>query len=549
VPDRRRASEAADLVFFGASVVSRGRPLAGVDALAVSNGRIHALGRSADLRDLVDTRTEVVQMRDRSLMPGFQDAHVHPVAGGLGLLQCDLSEETTTDGYLRLIDDYARRSPNLDWITGSGWSMDVFPGGRPTRELLDRVVTDRPAYFRNRDSHGSWANSRALSLAGIDAHTPDPTGGRIERDPDGAPTGLLHESASELVAAQIPEPTDDAILDALEVGQRHLHSLGITAWQDAIVGNYLGMPNPLRTYVRAAENGILTARVVGALWWQPDKGDEQIADLVDLRERCAVGRFKPTTVKIMLDGIVETRTASMLAPYCGHEHEPSATSFVDPQALKVYVTLLDRAGFQVHIHAVGDRAVREALDAIDEARRVNGPNDNRHQIAHLDVVHPDDQPRFAALGVVANIQPLWATHEPQMDQFKLPLLGPERSQWSFPFGALEHHRTPLAAGSDWMVSSADPLAGIHVAVHRTRADLTDPPFLPEQRLDLATALEAYTAGSAWANHLDHATGTLEVGKRADLVALDCDLHADPLQPIADSHVIATYVDGQAVHRS
>ena len=539
----------ASLVFLGASVVTRGLPDPGADAVAVRDGEIIAVGRGDQIAELIGTRTEVVRLSGQSLLPGFQDAHNHPVSAGLDLLHCDLRGRDSVDGYLTAVHEYAAAHPDRDWVFGGGWSMDVFPGGLPHREMLDKVVSERPVYLLNRDGHGALANSRALELAGLDERSTDPPDGRIERDAGGRPTGLLHEGATDLVSRLLPAITEDQLLDGLLLGQRHLHALGITAWQDAIVGNYLGSPNPLPAYVRAAQRGQLTARVVGALWWQRERGAEQVDELVAIRDASGHGRFSPTTVKVMLDGIVETRTASMLAPYCGHDSEPAPGSFIEPEALKHYVCLLDAAGFQVHFHAVGDRAVREALDAIEAARDANGSNDNRHQIAHLDVVHPDDVGRFAALGAIANIQPLWATHEPQTDDYKLPLLGPQRSVWSFPFGALEAAGATIAAGSDWAVSSADPLQGIHVAVNRQRADLDVKPFFAEQRISLHSAITAYTAGSAFANHLEKSTGTIEPGKAADLVVLDGDVFADPATAIAGHRVAATYVAGSPVYQT
>jgi hypothetical protein len=255
-------------------------------------------------------------------------------------------------------------------------------------------------------------------------------------------------------------------------------------------------------------------------------------------------------VKIMQDGVAENFTAGMIDPYfdgCGCRTAGSGLSYVDPAALREYATELDAHGFQLHFHAIGDRAVRESLDAVAAARGANGPNDHRHHLAHLQVVHPDDVPRFAALGVTANMQPLWATHEPQMDELTIPFLGPERASWQYPWADLRASGARLAAGSDWSVSSANPLEGIHVAVNRSEPGLTGPAFLPDQRLDLATALHAYTMGSAYVNHLDRETGSIEVGKLADLAVLDRDPFTGPVEEIAATRVLQTFVEGERVH--
>ncbi|OLE22170.1 MAG: hypothetical protein AUG49_20050 [Catenulispora sp. 13_1_20CM_3_70_7] len=399
-----------------------------------------------------------------------------------------------------------------------------------------------------------------MELAGITAGTPDPVDGRIERDEHGRPTGMLQEGAVGLVGRLLPEITGADLERALLRAQYKLHSLGITAWQDALVGSAFGMPDIYDVYRNAAASGALTARVRGALWWDRERGAEQIEELLGRRRHGRIGRFDPGTVKIMQDGIIESRTAALIDPYLNPHTGAAACgcgagggagdldrglSFVDPALLPGYVTALDRHGFQVHFHALGDRAVREALDAVEAARSANGDSAHRHHLAHLQVVHPDDVPRFKRLGATANIQPLWAAHEPQMDELAIPILGPERATWQYPFGELLRSGVTLAAGSDWPVSSPDPLAGIHVAVNRAHPGSGGEPFLPGQRLTLAEALTAYTAGSAWANHLDD-TGALKVGDRADLAVLDRDPFAGAAGQIHETRVVATFVDGVQV---
>jgi predicted amidohydrolase YtcJ len=330
--------------------------------------------------------------------------------------------------------------------------------------------------------------------------------------------------------------------------QAYLHSLGITGWQDAILGDYANLSDATPSYVELAREGRLTARVVGALWWQRDRGAEQIPELVERREALQHPRFTAGSVKIMQDGVAENFTAGMLEPYfdgCGCRTGNAGLSFVDPIALREHVTQLDAAGFQVHVHAIGDRAVREALDAFEAARAANGQNDLRHHIAHLQVIHPDDVRRFAALGVTANLQALWAVYEPQMVDLTIPFLGPERTGWQYPFGDLARSGAALAAGSDWPVSSPDPLAGVHVAVNRRAPDAPYGAFLPEQALDLATALAAYTSGGARVNHADDC-GRIAVGSLADLAVLDRDPFAGPSEEIASTRVRATYVEGERV---
>jgi len=535
----------ADLVLTGGRVQTHDAARRITQALAVRAGRFVAIGTSREIGDLIGPRSRVIELAGRMVLPGFQDAHVHPLTGGLARLRCELHERRGLETYLEIVRAYAESHPDEPWIRGDGWHMADFPGGTPRREDLDRVVPDRPVYLRNRDVHGAWVNTLALELAGIGMETPDPPSGRIERDAAGLPSGTLHEGAMQLVERLLPLDTPEERERALLLAQAELHALGITAWQDA-----WATPEVLDTYQSLAERGTLTARVVAAQWWDRDRGAEQISEIEERRGRVRVGRLRATSVKIMQDGVLENFTAAVLEPYLDVAGRPTSNrglSFVDPVALKGYVTRLDAAGFQVHFHAIGERAVREALDAIEAARQANGPTDGRHLIAHLQVIHPADLPRFRALGVVANAQPMWAFLGDQMTRLTIPFLGPERSGWQYPFRSLRRTGARLCMGSDWSVSSANPLLEIEVAVRRVSPfSRDDPPFLPDEALDLPAALEAFTIGSAFANHLDAETGSLEVGKAADLVVLDRDLFAPDAGPIGEARVLLTLVEGVPV---
>ena len=542
----------ADLAFVNGAVYTVDATRRRASAIAVSAGRIVSVGSDDDVRELVGGGTEVLDLRGRMLLPGFQDAHVHPPSSGFEMLHCNLSEAYAVEDYERIVAEYASSHPDDGWVVGGGWSMDVFPGGNPPKEVLDAVVRDRPVYLTSRDGHSAWANSRAFEIAGLTRETPDPVDGWIVRDEAGEPAGTVHEGAFLLIERHVPDPTLSDWVEGLRVAQRHLHSLGITAWQDAHVG---GSYPTFDAYAQLAASGELTARVVGALWWDRHRGIEQVNDLLEARERGRIGRFAATTVKIMQDGVVENHTAAVLEPYLDADGRPTrnrGTSFVEAEDLKAGVTRLDAEGFQVHIHAIGERAVREALDAFDSAHAANGPSDHRHHIAHIQVVHPDDIPRFRELDVVANAQPLWAVNEGQMLHLTIPFLGAERSKWQYPFASLVRSGAMLAMGSDWSVSSANPLWEMHVAVNRTAPSAyeygggTGEPFLPDERIDLATALAGFTINSAFVNHLDDLTGSIEVGKRADLAVLDRDVFAHPVDEIADASVVLTFVEGERV---
>ena len=565
------AGRAGSLLFTGGAVYTpdaTGRRLvpaggaeaskSGGAAVAVRGGRVVAVGAHGDrdVRDAAGPGCEVVDLNGRALLPGFQDAHAHPAFAGLTMVRCNLIGAQSLDEALARIARYIAGHPDAEWIAGSGWRMEWFASGTPSRQLLDQHTGGRPAFLVNRDVHGAWANTRALELAGIGPGTPDPPDGRIEREPDGGPQGTLHEGAATLVGRHVPAASLEEKVQGLLLAQEHLHARGITAWQDAIVGDYLGNPDPLPAYLAAAQAGKLTARVRGALWWDRHRGGDQFEELLARREEGQAGRFTAGTVKIMQDGVAENFTAGMIEEYldsCGCQGGGRGLSYVPPDVLREQVTRLDAAGFQVHLHAIGDRAVREALDAVQAARTANGPSGGRHHIAHLQVMHPADVPRFAALGVTANIQALWAAHEPQMDELTIPFLGPERAGRQYLFGDLLRSGARLAAGSDWAVSSANPMRAVHVAVNRSLPGAVGAeaePFLPAQGLELAEALAAYTAGSAYVNHLDGdgGTGAIEPGMLADLVVLERDPFAHPPGDLGSTRVLATYVQGDAVYQ-
>ncbi len=538
----------ADLVLTGADVYCGDPGRRWAQALAVRGDRIVAVGTHDDVRELVGPSTTVRHLPGRMVVPGFQDSHIHAPFAGRNLLHLFLNDVVGREGYLAAIRAYADEHPDIPWILGGGWAMEYFPGGTPRREDLDAVVPDRPVFLFNRDVHGAWVNSRALEIASITRDTPDPADGRIERDPvTREPSGTLHEGAAYALNDRlVPLPAQEEWERAILRAQHHLHPLGITGWQDAWV-----TPATAAAYRSLALAGTLTARVVGALWWERDQGLEQIDGFVQQRETGAAGSFHPTSVKIMTDGVLENFTGALLQPYCdgcGGHTDNSGLTFVDPDLLAAAVSELDRLGFQVHLHTIGDRAVRNALDAVEAARAANGRNDLRHHLAHLQVVHPDDVPRFRELDVVANCQPYWAHLEPQMTELTLPFLGEERAAMQYPFGDLRRSGAVLALGSDWAVTTANPLEEIEVAVTRV-----DPghrggePFLPDQRLSLHEAIAGFTSGSAYVNHDERDAGSIEVGKRADLAVVDRNLFSRGAGPVADARVVLTLAAGRVVY--
>jgi predicted amidohydrolase YtcJ len=550
----------AELVLVNGKIRTPAHPSGFTQAAAISGGVITALGGGDEIRAFTGPSTRVVDLRGRLAIPAFGDAHVHPVQGGLESLRCDLTGRKGRAEYLDAIAAYAAALPPDAWLLGGGWSMPAFPGGTPTAADLDAVTGGRPAFLPNRDHHSAWVNSAALALAGVTASTPDPADGRIERDPAGNPAGALHDGAMRLVAEYVPQPTEANLTAGLLAAQRHLHALGITSIQDACVGDAgeISIPDTFDTYRRAAADRLLTCRVTGALWWDRHLGLDQLDALQARREAAdGDGYFRATSVKLMLDGVCETFTAAMGSPYLdghGHESSHSGSLFIEPDELAEAATRLAGLGFQMHFHAIGDLAVKAALDALaglTPGQRAAG----RHHVAHLQFINPADLERFAQLGVTGNFQPLWACRDEQNDKLTLPFVGLQRASWQYRIGSLLRLGTRVAFGSDWPVSSADPLQELHVAVNRMLSHRlgepdspeTTTPLLPAEGIGVDAAIDAFTRGVAYVNHEEDTAGTLELGKVADFAVLDQDLYAIAPSAIGDTSVALTIASGQVVH--
>jgi predicted amidohydrolase YtcJ len=531
-----------DLVLTGGGIFTADAVLTVMEAVAVRDGRIAWVGPAAEAHEHVGPETRVLELEGRTVLPGFQDAHCHPAESGVELGRCALDGAHSREACLERIARYAEEHPKLEWIVGSGWSIDSFERGTPSREDLDAILPDRPAFFDNRDGHGAWVNSRALAVAGITGDTPDPSGGRIERDAGGEPQGTLHEHAMDLVQHLLPPTTQDEWETGILRAQALYHELGLTAWQDARIDT----PAQLAAYRTVAARGELTMRVEGNLLWDRTRGVEQVDELLAARAEGSVGRLRIRGAKIFADGVLENFTGALFEPYVGSNNY--GICMLEPDELERAVVILDAHGFQVHVHTIGDRAVRHALDAVEAAVDENGRRDARHHFAHLQLVHPGDLRRFVELGVVANVSPLWACHSGYVDELTVPFIGPERSARMYPFASLLRAGARLAFGSDWSVSTPDPLPQLEVAVTRTSPETRErEPLIEEEAIDLPVALRTFTAGSAYVNGLDAETGTIEPGKLADLVVVDRDLLDPGAGPPGDARVLLTVSEGDAVY--
>jgi hypothetical protein len=539
----------ADVVLRGGAIYTVDAARRWAESVAIDGDRIVYVGPDAGAGAFVGPRTRVVNLNGRMVLPGFQDSHIHAVQGGLSQLTCALYDFKTREEYVDAVVKYAAAHPDRPWVRGDGWSLAAFaPTGIPDKRLLDRAVPDRPVYLESSDGHSAWVNSKALSIAGITKRTPNPPGGRIDKDPrTGDPIGGLQDAAMDLVKSHVTPYTPEEKESGLRSALKTLNGFGITAWQDADVQfDPKSEYDTANTYRALDERGALTARVSLSLWWEPSKGEEQVPGFLEARRKYTRGNVRAGTIKILQDGVMEVQTAALLEPYKG-KPGVRGLSMVNPQMLRTYVTRLDKEGFQVHFHAIGDAAIRDCLDALEAARRANGARDSRHHLSHLELFNPAEIGRFRALNAVANFQPLWAFADDYMKDLTLPFLEPERARWLYPIGSVLRTGAVVAFGSDWSVSSPNPLEEMEVAVTRMGpAGETTTPFIPEERIDLKDAIAAFTINAAYVNFLDDRTGSIEPGKLADLIVVDRNLFTIRPEEISEAKVVLTLLGGKPV---
>ncbi|HEX6405773.1 MAG TPA: amidohydrolase [Gemmatimonadales bacterium] len=514
-------------------------------AVAVRGGRIVYVGSDSLPPGLIGPETEVVELRGKMVLPGFQDGHVHPIDSGVELGDCTLYDLTSASAITDSLRACARSHPDAAWVRGGGWQLPIFKGANPSAALLDRAVPDRPALIYAADGHSAWVNSRALALANITRQTPDPAHGRIERDPKtGLPSGTLREDAVTLVAKAMPERTAAELAAGLGRAERLANRFGITTIFSASTDEA-----GLRTFAEADRKGTLTFRVVAALHLEDPLPDSLLSKLRDLRSRYATPRVRPTAVKLFADGVIESHTAALLQPYLDRKGD-SGRPIYDPVRLRDLALELDRSGFQIHVHAIGDRAIRMTLDAFAYARSRNGAHDARHTITHLELIDPADIPRFRDLGVIPDFQALWANGDEYLTRLTEPALGPKRSRWLYPIASVVRTGAVVTGGSDWSVSSLNPLDAIETGITHQQLDQPQQrPWNPAERVDLATMIAMYTINAAYQNHLERETGSIEAGKLADLIVLDRNLFEVPSREIHRVRVLRTILQGKTVYRA
>jgi predicted amidohydrolase YtcJ len=538
----------ADLVLTNGRVWLGGDSSSFAEAVAIRGNQIVRVGSAAEIKKMIGEGTRALDLGGKLAAPGFNDAHIHFLSGALGLDEIDLTGAASVAEMVERVAAYARKNPDRQWLTGHGWVYTPFPGGLPSKTYLDAVIKDRPVFLRSYDGHSGWANSKALQLAGITRDTKFDGYGEIVRGAYGEPTGALKEGARALVSRLIPESTRERKLEALRRGMKLAASLGVTSIQNAG-----GSPEEFSLYEELLKRGELTVRVSMAFSTGARTTRQEIDRFVALKNQYDLNPIlRANSVKFVFDGVIESHTAAVLERYIdlppGHG-APYGELAIPADIYRDLVARFDKAGFQIYTHAVGDRAVRESLDAYEGAMSANNRSNARHRIEHIEIISPQDIPRFARLGVTASMEPIHA--DPGGADLRSRAVGIERLKYAFAWRSLLGGAARLVFGSDWPAAiSLDPIRGLHVAVNRRT--VTGQPrrgWVAEQRVSLGDALRAYTQAGAYSSFEEGVKGRIAPGMLADIVVFSQDLFKiDPMR-IHETRVDLTVFDGKVIYQS
>lgn len=536
-----------DMIVINGKVYSADGSADLAEAVAISGNKVVAVGANREIQRLRRAQTVTIDAKGGAVLPGFNDAHVHLINGGLSLDQISLSDATTLDAIKDTIRVWSEAHPERTWITGRGWYYQAFNGAMPTRQLLDTLVPDRPAYLVAYDGHTGWANTKALKAAGITRRSKSPASGEIVKDRrTGEPTGALKESAMALMSSAAPQPTEEDRLAAIRAAMDEAHRYGITSVTDAG-----GSADDLDAFDRLRKRGELSLRVYQALRADNKLTEAGLEALEQVRSRFADDpMLKTGAIKLIADGVIESHTAAMLEPYANKPAIKGDARFT-PQQLTTVVSMLDKRGWQVMTHAIGDAAVRMTLDAYEAAAKANPAPERgrRNRIEHIETIDPADIPRFGKLGVIASMQPVHATPSPTPGDVWSVNLGDERAARGWMWNSIARAGGRLAFGSDWPVMTIDPLKGLHVAVTRTTEDgKPEGGWIPSERLPIRKAIDAYTRDAAWASFDELRKGRLTKDMLADIVVLTTDIFSGPASRLTTTEVAVTIANGKVVYR-
>ena len=539
----------ADKVFINGSIHTFNQELTVVTAIAIQDGLITLVGTNEEINRSIGEMTEVIDLKGKMMMPSFHDAHSHPVWSGVDQLKCVVSESYDIDIMQAQLNEClsSELTKETGWIVGTQLNIGVFPSGNVDKSFLDKISKDIPIYVDAEDGHNGVANSKALEIAGISKETPNPENGIIEKDSlTGEPSGTLREpSAMNMVKSIMPKDSDGLYDKGLYFAQDLAHSFGITASIAASVGE-----RHMATYKRAADRGDLELRIITCLEFGDTLFSQDPVTFEEVyrnRTQYSDSRINVDCIKIFIDGVLEGQTGAVLEPYLGTDNYGQL--YLEQDVLNAVVTRFDSENIQIHTHAIGDRAVRSTLDAFEYAISMNGKTDNRHHISHLQMIDEEDIPRFSELGVAANFQAAWALPDEYITEINTPELGIERVNRMYPIGSVFRANGLIVGGSDWAVSTMNPLVAIETAVRRQDPDDRVSGFLNKnESIDLTEMLKAYTTNAAYLMHQEEYTGSIEVGKAADLIILEKNLYNIAVDEISEVKVLQTLLEGKTVFR-
>lgn len=531
----QEANVQADLVLLNGNIHTMDAARPHASAVAIARNRVLAVGDETEMRALLRPGGEAIDLGGHTVVPGFVDAHLHFASYGLGLKRIDVGVTSLTEALSR-VAAAAEITPPGRWLRGQGWDQSLWEGGAfPARWDLDRIAPEHPVLLRHKSGHAAWVNSRAMQLAGITVGTPDPAGGAIDHDSaTGEPSGILKEAAIELVSELLPEPSLDEVTKAIEAATARAHEVGLVGVH-TMEGSLA-----FQGFQKLRAAGKLRLRVL----MQIPEDNLDAAVQIGLRSGFGDPWLRVGGLKVFSDGALGSHTASMLEPFCDASEDYGIAAVASEQ-LRQVVSRASRAGMAVFVHAIGDRANREVLDAIESSRAAGEGPQLRHRIEHVQLLHPDDLPRLARLRVIASMQPIHATQ----DMVLADRCWGTRCATAYAWRSLLDTGAVLAFGSDAPVEDPEVLKGIHAAVTRRRPDGSPDPegWYPEQRLDVEEAVRAYTAGAAFAGGEEAIKGTLSPGKLADLVVLSHDIFTIEPMAILETEVVATMLDGAFVY--
>jgi predicted amidohydrolase YtcJ len=540
----------ADTLVVNARVYTVNAAQPWAEAVAVRAGKIAAVGSANELEKFRGPATKLIDAGGRLALPGFTDSHIHFLEGSVTLLRVHLDDAKTISEVQKLVKEFADKHPDHPWILGRGWTYPTFgEAALPDKKYLDEVVPDRPVYLTAFDGHTAWANSKALAMAGITKQTPDPPNGKFVRDADGDPTGAIKEDADSAFQRVIPIPTREERLDALRAGMREANRMGLVRVHCAAnVGPASSDFENLDLYDELRKKNELSVRMYVAFEMDPPGLTAKKSQLIEqARRKYHDDWVSAGAIKFFLDGVVESHTAAMFTPYSDDPSQIGAL-FWDPAKYKKTVRQLDRDDYQIFTHAIGDKAVRIALDAYQAAATANHTQ-GRPRIEHIETISEQDIPRFGKLGVIASFQPLHAYPDDDTLKIWARNAGPQRAQRAWVWHSIENTGGRLAFGSDWPVVTLNPWYGVQNALTRqTREGNPQGGFVPHERISLADAIQGYTLGAAYAGRREKTEGSLEPGKVADLIILSQDLFKIEPSQISNTEVLLTMVGGKVVYQ-